>query len=440
MVSRVELTTLGKTGYRSMEQCCGLGTYTDLSASMSDCVTASEWEDFRVTERRVRPARPQWSPTALEKAARGYEKLQQQIVVSNNRQTGCSPASLFPSYWNGYHIRSTWEYWKRPSIPALTLDFDEDPCRAKLLARIDDMGLNISDVLAEADEAVEMVYSGAVKTKELFDRAREFTRNPPNVVRKNYYARKRIGKRALGQALVDVNNAHLLGTFGWGPFLSDAADIVDYLRSETWKTRPLVSRIQTSASVTKRMSGVDGYTPWNCRKTMKRSYTIYVQWRNPATGYDLNPGNAVEWLWERIPMSFMVDYFFTIGSYLKTLDAMLRVERWAGTVTTREIETRVGLPYTTPTLNKPASKSSCHPTENHASLYYPITSSVGLSTYQFQEESHQRDVLPPDWFDISTRRIRLQPKASWRKLSIAMSVLAALKQSPLRNLVVRLTP
>jgi hypothetical protein len=447
-INRVVQEVTGQTGLLGTFQCCGKVL---LTSNPQYVTTDTLWEDRRVNAPRPRPGRPWLNPTSLEKAATGKELLELYRTKTSNAQrpSACPDVFVDTGYsYNGYLIRNDWRYARRPLIPSVSTTFDEQPMRERLLAKIDSMGLNISDVLAEADEAVKMVAEGARRLKQLDGRIRdEFTRGKalPGARRSKRNIQtinRRLSKKALQDAILDVNNAHLLGTFGWGPFLGDAARIVDYLRSEQWKTRPLVSRLRASCSVKAAVKGHDGVASWQSSTVSKHSYTVYVQWRNPAFTSDINPGNALEWLWERTPMSFMADYFFTIGEYLSLLDAMLRVETWVGTHTIREISRRSRDTWGGEVRSTtPAARPSCHPTEDLvASRYYPQTQSFCERPYVWEEVSHQRDVLPSDWFDISKRTVRLRPRASWRKLTIASSVLLALKRSPVRDLVVRLTP
>jgi hypothetical protein len=58
-------------------------------------------------------------------------------------------------------------------------------------------------------------------------------------------------------------------------------------------------------------------------------------WLKPDTA-DYTAGNLAEALWAGTRLSFMLDWFFNVGSYLSALDAMSNVERISGVLSTRD--------------------------------------------------------------------------------------------------------
>jgi hypothetical protein len=67
--------------------------------------------------------------------------------------------------------------------------------------------------------------------------------------------------------------------------------------------------------------------------TQKIIYSVNVKLKGGTPPYQT--GNPIEWAWERVPFSFVVDWMLPIGSYIASFGALTSVERVDGTVSTR---------------------------------------------------------------------------------------------------------
>jgi len=108
---------------------------------------------------------------------------------------------------------------------------------------------------------------------------------------------------------------------------------------------------------------------------------------------DFDFGNPIEWAWELIPFSFVVDWAIPIGEWLGSLDAMVGVDTSGGTVVT---------------------KSTIRATYRKADATHI------LSEGHFTSDTYQRQVF--DTVPISTFP-KWNPSMSWRRVMNATSLL-----------------
>jgi hypothetical protein len=119
---------------------------------------------------------------------------------------------------------------------------------------------------------------------------------------------------------------HLLNDFGIQPLAHDlGASVAALLKAE----KPIIRRFVVSRSETKNF---DNGTYAGKAKTSTLA-VCYVKFDSSWSPIEV--GNPLEWAWELIPFSFVVDWAFPIGDWIGSLDAMKGVETVAGTVTTK---------------------------------------------------------------------------------------------------------
>jgi hypothetical protein len=70
------------------------------------------------------------------------------------------------------------------------------------------------------------------------------------------------------------------------------------------------------------------------RETYSGRSNVYVEYKTPYAEY-INVGNPLEWAWERVPFSFVVDWIIPVGSYIASLSVLQNVERIVGSVSER---------------------------------------------------------------------------------------------------------
>lgn len=143
------------------------------------------------------------------------------------------------------------------------------------------------------------------------------------------------GKRRRRRIKVrDIPASVLQYNFGVSPLVNDVYDSVERLRNRL--DEPVVQRYSTSIKRT--YTPETSYANFDFKGvcTFKQRATVYVI-KSDFAGLngDFDFGNPVEWAWELIPFSFVVDWAIPIGTWLGQLDAMVGVSLLSGCVTTK---------------------------------------------------------------------------------------------------------
>lgn len=183
--------------------------------------------------------------------------------------------------------------------------------------------VNLASSVAEYRESANLFYKTALMFRDIYRITR--LKGVSKLLRQR---RKHIKVSAIPASILQYN-------FGVAPLVGDLFSVVEALRLKL--EAPILCR--TSASVKKRRENVvynGGGFEYYLTDTFKQRATIY---------YDMNPdsylssqfdlGNPVEWAWELIPFSFMVDWVIPIGGFLNNLDALTGISNIRGTLTTK---------------------------------------------------------------------------------------------------------
>lgn len=419
---RITWTTYPPTVMETVENCCGQWGPSTTQSANETMWKSKDWSDVRATSRRLRPTRPVFDPTSLSLASRGLHRAGIYHWEHLDQQYNC--VSMGSPTWLGdhYSLRTTKDVYRAmdhpPAFPALVID--EALAAQALLKRIDDVGLNLSSFIAEIDESAEMIYGFAQRAKRL---VRKVQASP-------FANRTRILKKGLSWR--NANDAFLLSSLGIIPTLNDVHSIVEFVNTGQHLAKPIITRfshkLKAHDSVNSGPYLDSGLTKTlNTRAIMTQKWVVYVKWL-PLTS-PISIGNPVEWIYERIPFSFMLDWFTTLGDSIALLDALQGVETWAGTVSTRKFQaydhTQDGYWGERPT------SWGCRPNGGTASIKGINTDTwTCISPEHYEEESHQRATLGPEFFSLQNLVPRWEPSASWKKLSIASAIFAGLKKTP----------
>lgn len=140
-------------------------------------------------------------------------------------------------------------------------------------------------------------------------------------------ARKRpkISKGRIDQALDSASNGYLEGVFGWAPFIRDTMAIRDAIVKELQREGTHYSVTRKSAE--KRNAATflgPSEAPFRfLAGTIQQGTQIGVQYRIDrhyiAALSSLGLTNPLATLWQLLPLSFVVDWFVSIGSFLRGL-------------------------------------------------------------------------------------------------------------------------
>jgi len=187
---------------------------------------------------------------------------------------------------------------------------------AKLRDKLSVQKVNLGSSLAEYRESVKLF----VKTAKTLHDAYGVLRG-------------RLPRRKLRACSVPA--AVLQYNFGVAPLVDDLYSSVESLRHRLDK--PLKQKLSVGVQVGRHEPfdyGPYRYFDVDCvyKERAKVSYELLP---SQYLSQDFDFGNPVEWAWELIPFSFVVDWAIPIGSWLGRLDALQGVSDINGTVTIR---------------------------------------------------------------------------------------------------------
>lgn len=158
----------------------------------------------------------------------------------------------------------------------------------------------------------------------------------------------RLVASASGPEGYDVPGAWLETQYGWKPAMNDVQDAC-YSLDHTIDTRPIVVTCTAQSreaikAIWNRSTNFDANFGWRCqvdgyhRSRVRLDYTLDSALL--ATFASLGLTNPAVIVWERLPYSFVVDWFLPIGDYLSQWDATLGWTFKGGTVS-RKTEVHV---------------------------------------------------------------------------------------------------
>lgn len=183
----------------------------------------------------------------------------------------------------------------------------------KLREKIENDKVNLSSFVAEFDESCSMFKDAAKRVTDMY----RHLRKGKSPFKGRWTTR-------------DVAEADLYIDFGVKPILGDLTSIIGLMQDKI--SKPIIKRYsftsQTEVSGVIPGGGYDGSEKWKWRLTEKP--VVYVAFDVNSADYTL--GNPLEWAWERIPFSFVVDWMIPVGSYLSSLDALRGCSVYAGCI------------------------------------------------------------------------------------------------------------
>jgi hypothetical protein len=260
-------------------------------------------------------------------------------------------------------------------------------------AQVEAKSVQISEMLAEADETV----------RQLYYLVRGLFRGFKSLVTKKKFDRVK---------LRDIPASILQYNFGVAPLVEDVYSLVEAMRLKL--EVPLRLNIPGYTSRKDWGQYDSGAQVWDWYAKRSWRWSMWVEF-DPTKVSILRLGNPAEWIWERIPFSFMVDYAWNIGAWIGQFDALNAVKTVYGTVTMKDSFTAKSTisdqfsPYNWDTL-KPGHASY----SSHERIV--INSGTVLGNIPFAR-------FPKPHF----------PKGSWRRLLNTASVLGVMRSHPRYN-------
>lgn len=195
-------------------------------------------------------------------------------------------------------------------------------------AKLSNIGFDASGVIAEMDETVGMARQlGGLLVKLTSKKGRK-------AIIKELAKEIRMTRKAPAHVLRRASDAELTMRFGVRPLVDDLSSAVANLNVAMHRPLRRIVRSSVEEESTKTViASVTGYRGSSVVTTRVKKYvTVHVEidpWRS-----QFDPGNPLEWGWERIPLSFVVDWFLPIGAWLQQLDALRGITLKAGCVST----------------------------------------------------------------------------------------------------------
>lgn len=230
-----------------------------------------------------------------------------------------TPPSVLP-------VREDWlrdSFWSRNSFP---LQYGSPPSNMEdkaLIAALNKLkgdNVNFGVALAEAGQVAKLLSS---TTRTIAKEVNTFKRN------KRAWADVRRYQRGGSHDWRKIPSKWLELQYGWNPLMSDIAQASTSLE-ETWNSNyPLLGVQATSyASDVIRRTGTGQYGSSRVERTdfmylykVCLYYQLITPWLAQFNALGLiNPALIV---WEKVPYSFVVDWFLPVGSWISALDADL---------------------------------------------------------------------------------------------------------------------
>lgn len=201
------------------------------------------------------------------------------------------------------------------SLPPQFTGNDENALQGKLAEAIKGHSFNASMAFAEVDKTTSTIKRSALAVTRMMRgltsgnaqmALRALGALPGQKVQAQVGARLKRG---------DIPGALLAMRYGWEPLLSDAYKAYDALRVSS-KNRSLTFKVRKTI----KYDGEDSSAPSIYKLPCKgfRSVTLNVQ-MSEKLGFvqDYNVLDPAGVLWERVPYSFVVDWFIPIGQFLE---------------------------------------------------------------------------------------------------------------------------
>lgn len=202
----------------------------------------------------------------------------------------------------------------------------EDRVVTKALLELKKQSLNIGVALAEAQQTADLVGSSATRIARAYQavKRRDFSSAA------QFLGIKKKKGGGLGfKPSNDIPSAWLELQYGWKPLLSDVHGAIQHLAFRAEDRGKWRHTVKGSERI-KDQGDYHYVSPYGSKRIVyNRESGMFVR-------LDYIPGNSffsamsqvgvtnpLEVIWEKVPFSFVVDWFLPVGDYLSTLDADL---------------------------------------------------------------------------------------------------------------------
>lgn len=228
--------------------------------------------------------------------------------------------TLMYDYDHGVLVYGSPQYvlWGLNGLPPAWTGADETALLSKLTSDIRGHDFNAAIFAAEGRESLATVKNSSRAVARLLKNV--VTLNLGGTLRALASLPGQVNKDRLGKRMRagDISGAWLSIQYGWKPLLSDIYEAMKMVEKLTVEPRRIEYRVQHSVSSSWNDSCSSAYNTLPATgKRVSKLKVIYVEQVKVARSLGLLNPAAV--LWEKIPFSFVVDWFTPIGSYLDSV-------------------------------------------------------------------------------------------------------------------------
>lgn len=222
------------------------------------------------------------------------------------------------SYWNvpgrfgGNDVSLSGSFgWS--GAPSIWNSDDDIALINKIRGKLDGgVGFHAGVALAEVDQTLSMIRSNAKRFRRIGESLVSGDLNKALRVAFNGSAANHI-KGFSG--LRGIADNYLLYQFGIKPLVHD---VLDAARSYGYKAgRPKVTRVSVSRRVTSH--GTTGHGYWNQNSELQVRQSIVCYLHTDEVSDESGMLDLPSIIWERVPYSFVVDWWINVGAYLQAL-------------------------------------------------------------------------------------------------------------------------
>jgi hypothetical protein len=202
-----------------------------------------------------------------------------------------------------------------PSVAFERMEFDSARWNNQYLATVRGLSADASGLVAEIDETAKMITDMAKIVSDV------------SLCLSNPFKCKRTLKHLKAfYTWKAIPSAVLLNNFAIQPTVSALNDIVTRLKDEEYS-------LYREAEFRMVQKDFTSGTYWNCRKRLVTKTKLSIKLKDNGFLTRVNLGNPLEWAWERIPFSFVVDWVLPVGNFVQAVGTLNTIEFSHGTRT-----------------------------------------------------------------------------------------------------------
>lgn len=201
---------------------------------------------------------------------------------------------------------------------------------AKIINKVRGHSFDLGVSLAEVDKLAGTVL-GTVKN--LVGGVKDLSRGRFAQFARRFSARPPGTRRVKRLVPLDISGRFLEMRYAWEPAIQDVFGAVEAF--EAISRGPRQAYFRTSSRKSKQVKWVTNYCAPHQRVTVRRSY-LFEMYEEMAFARQLGLTNPATVAWERVPWSFVFDWFMPIGTYLSNLGQLPHMKgRWCRTSSLR---------------------------------------------------------------------------------------------------------